>query len=137
LPNLLLAALPFLSEVDDSPGHLEITDDVKQSFKSLLAQKGIELEFSHGDWAGLSKSITTYDLVLTAETIYSEESVDDLISVLKASGGVILVAAKVLYFGVGGGLGAFLQKVEQQGGHSEGVKEWTKGVGRKVVRIKF
>jgi len=95
LPNLLLAALPFLSDIENSPGHLEITDEVKRSFRNILSQKGIELEFSYGDWAGLSKTITTYDLVLTAETIYSEESVDDLISVLKASGGVILVAAKV------------------------------------------
>lgn len=43
------------------------------------------MEFSYGHWAGLSKDLAGYDLVLTAETIYAEESVDDLLSVLKTA----------------------------------------------------
>ncbi|KAK4688781.1 hypothetical protein P7C73_g1313, partial [Tremellales sp. Uapishka_1] len=48
---------------------------------------------------------------------------------------VVLVAAKVLYFGVGGGIQSFLAKVEESGGWSSTVKEWTKGVGRRILRI--
>lgn len=131
---------------------------------------------------------------MTAETIYSEDSVDELVSVLKAAvppqpptngagvhhvarkevaledslgdlamseklgpsavaeEPVLLVAAKVcllpwhrdppaeaclqvLYFGVGGGLQDFERRVRQQGGWSSPVKEWVKGVGRRVIRI--
>lgn len=86
LPNLLLTALPFLApETEISPGHLDITDEIKELFKLLLGKQGVELEFSYGHWAGLAQDVGGYDLVLTAETIYAEESVDDLLSVLKAS----------------------------------------------------
>jgi hypothetical protein len=64
---------------------LDITDEIKESFKSLLEKQGVELEFSYGHWAGLSKELNRFDLVLTAETIYAEESVDDLLSVLKSA----------------------------------------------------
>ncbi|KAL1750755.1 hypothetical protein FB107DRAFT_223351 [Schizophyllum commune] len=47
-----------------------------------------------------------------------------------------LVAAKVLYFGVGGGVPDFVRAVEEGGlGHVETVLEHTKGVGRKVLRV--
>ncbi|EKD01887.1 hypothetical protein A1Q2_03814 [Trichosporon asahii var. asahii CBS 8904] len=50
---------------------------------------------------------------------------------------VILLAAKVLYFGVGGGLESFLGQVRAAGGWSSRVRDWVKGVGRSVVRIGF
>ncbi|TRM70340.1 hypothetical protein BD626DRAFT_27476 [Schizophyllum amplum] len=47
-----------------------------------------------------------------------------------------LVAAKVLYFGVGGGVPDFVRAVEEGGlGRVETVLERTKGVGRKVMRV--
>jgi hypothetical protein len=64
---------------------LDITDEIKESFKSLLGKQGVELEFSYGHWAGLAPDVGGFDLVLTAETIYAEESVDDLLSVLKSA----------------------------------------------------
>jgi len=64
---------------------LDITDEIKASFKSLLEKQKVDLEFSYGHWAGLAQDVENFDLVLTAETIYAEESVDDLLSVLKAS----------------------------------------------------
>jgi protein-histidine N-methyltransferase len=98
LPNLLLAALPFLpadalrsedadAEADqDLDGHLNITSAVKDAFKSLLDTHGIKLEFTYGHWAGLSRDINHgYDLVLTAETIYAEDSVNDLLAVLESA----------------------------------------------------
>jgi protein-histidine N-methyltransferase len=46
-----------------------------------------------------------------------------------------MLILQVLYFGVGGGLQSFLDRVSANGGWWSGVKEWTMGVGRKVVRI--
>lgn len=105
LPNLLLAALPYLPpdslrEAEDAPdveavvpdlnaaGHLTITQSVKDAFKRILSDHGVDLEFTYGHWAGLATNLKKekkrFDLILTAETIYAEESVDDLVSVLRA-----------------------------------------------------
>ncbi|KAK1920887.1 hypothetical protein DB88DRAFT_501389 [Papiliotrema laurentii] len=193
LPNLLLALLPHTppealrendpesNEIEEvlvditKPGILTITETVKTAFKDLLAQRNVELRFTYGHWSGLAESIQEegrYDLVLTSETIYAEESVDDLLAVLRASyrgeqaegrgrvevgleesldsmrlspwktrplrdgsETVILIAAKVLYFGVGGGVQDFLRKVERGGGWHESVKDWVTGVGRTLVRV--
>lgn len=107
LPNLLLALLPHLpvevlhentpedSEVEDlvpdltKPGVVSITPSVKDAFKKLLDQRNVELRFTYGYWgpfaADITKSEEGYDLVLTSETIYAEESVEDLMSVLRAA----------------------------------------------------
>ena len=61
----------------------------------------------------------SYDLVLTAETIYSLEAIQSLYRCIKAclqpTTGVAYVAAKSYYFGVGGGTAAFRQLVEADG----------------------
>jgi protein-histidine N-methyltransferase len=48
-----------------------------------------------------------------------------------------LVAAKVLYFGVGGGVLEFLKWVERRKGLAITVQERKVGVGRKVIRVKW
>lgn len=53
----------------------------------LLEQHYVDLRFTYGHWAGLAdelKGQEGYDLILTAETIYAEDSVDDLVSVLRS-----------------------------------------------------
>jgi hypothetical protein len=75
----------LIPETELAPGHLDITEEIKHSFKSLLEKQGVELEFSYGHWAGMAKGLEGCDLVLTAETIYAEESVNDLLSVLKSA----------------------------------------------------
>ena len=71
------------------PGVLAITNSVKTHFKKLLDERGIELRFTYGHWGGMARDLEetrqTFDLVLTSETIYSEESVDDLLAVLRAA----------------------------------------------------
>ncbi|WVQ85949.1 hypothetical protein IAT38_008117 [Cryptococcus sp. DSM 104549] len=195
LPNLILAALPFLpaevlhqpeegdelieSVVPDleEPGHIGLTAKLVEAFKVLLEERGVKLLFTYGHWEGLGEELKAkgggegYGLVLTAETIYQEDSTPALIEVLRAGvkkggkvsskevrledsigelsvkddwtkkplreagEGFVLVAAKVLYFGVGGGLQGFLEQVESNGGHYSTIKEWLKGVGRKVVQV--
>lgn len=104
------------------------------------------------------------DLVLTAETIYQLDSVGSLLRVIKAgyqvgnsnsndpqaeenptsiltrlqsNGTIVLVAAKVLYFGVGGSLLDFISRVEKSGGSVEEVKSWIAGVGRRVIQVSW
>jgi len=48
-----------------------------------------------------------------------------------------LVAAKVLYFGVGGGVSEFLEFIERRKGHAKTVQERNVGVGRRVIRVKW
>ena len=48
-----------------------------------------------------------------------------------------LVAAKVLYFGVGGGVQEFVKDVESQGGKVEDVWDQRDGVARKIMSIQW
>ncbi|QDZ23388.1 methyltransferase [Chloropicon primus] len=74
-----------------------------------------------GDWSGCRDLLgkQCYDLVLAAETIYEPKSIPSLLDLLsscvKPKTGVVLVAAKVYYFGVGGGVAPFEQAVKEQG----------------------
>jgi protein-histidine N-methyltransferase len=56
---------------------------------------------------------------------------------LGSAGHLILIAAKVMYFGVGGDLHNFEQEVKAAGGSLLDVKTWESGVGRKVVRLQW
>lgn len=79
-------------------GDIAITPDLKDAFVQLLKEKKVELNFTYGHWGGLAREIETeqaeeqggergYELVLTAETIYSEASVESLIQVLRVANG--------------------------------------------------
>lgn len=115
LPNLVLAALPSLpasaraaaetaadedeedDEDDEAPrrpfdptraGTLDVTPALVDAFTALLKERGIDLVFTYGDWSGMAVDLAgeaKYNLVLTAETIYAEESVGPLIDVLRGS----------------------------------------------------
>ncbi|KDQ10492.1 hypothetical protein BOTBODRAFT_190467 [Botryobasidium botryosum FD-172 SS1] len=104
-----------------------------------------------------------YDLVFTSETIYRLESLPSLIRLLRAGTSTssqssvaetperlrtlsslsisqsprCLVAAKLLYFGVGGGVDSFVQQVEQQGGKVQTVWEENEGLWRRIMRIEW
>ncbi|OQR84913.1 hypothetical protein ACHHYP_20619 [Achlya hypogyna] len=67
--------------------------------------------FYSGDWGHMSAAMTAanedteYDLILTAETLYTEEVTIALLETIKRHlkpSGVALVAAKTYYFGTGG-----------------------------------
>lgn len=98
------------------------------------------------------------DLVLTSETVYQRTNLGPLRDLLRESGyptrrewrgekgedgTLVLVAAKVLYFGLeGGGVEGFLDVVQQkeegegrEAGWTEEVWRSGKGVGRWVGRV--
>lgn len=99
--------------------------------------------FFSGSWASLEGLLARgglaggYDLVLTAETIYSPAAAAALLACvgacLRRPGGVALVAAKAYYFGCGGSLAGFLQAAEADGGFDVETL-WTLDDGRSNAR---
>ena len=106
-----------------------------------------------------------YDIVLASETIYRTEALGAFLGVLRTTTAttatlaatasptaalappcdigearnapLCLIAAKVLYFGVGGGVQAFVSAVEEEHGTVRTVWEHREGVGREIMRIEW
>ncbi|AEO65975.1 4fb79e7b-d0f1-4495-b1d7-bcdcf0144b05 [Thermothielavioides terrestris] len=163
LPNLILAwALQqraqneALGEAFTPDGELELTPEVLQAFRQALSSTGIKLSFLSGAWspelvdllyssavpAGLPDTTTT--LLLGSETIYSPFALESFSSTLRSillrerrerpSGTArAFVAAKKLYFGVGGSLDDFVDKMRGLGADVRTLFEETRGVHRGVV----
>ncbi|KAK7110097.1 histidine protein methyltransferase 1 homolog [Littorina saxatilis] len=99
--------------------------------------------FFAGDWdsfASLADSVDNrYDLILTSETIYNVDSYPKLLrvfSLLLTKSGVVLVAAKCDYFGVGGSVPSFIQYIQANGQFEvETVKHINTGVPRKILQV--
>ncbi|KAG8877980.1 hypothetical protein FRB97_002866 [Tulasnella sp. 331] len=156
LPNLLLTWFFFNSSKayrDTQPqdsnvgassfpdsGEVAITSNLLGAFTTSLETRGITLNFYSGAWSTFDHSLSaTCDLVLTSETIYRASSLPSLIAVLKSAPrkSVILVAAKVVYFGVGGGVRLFVEAVLKAGGTVAPVWQMRDGVGRQVLQVSF
>ncbi|KAG1819348.1 hypothetical protein EV424DRAFT_1404641 [Suillus variegatus] len=159
IPNIILTW--YLSEAAetyrkseeqaDSPLELDISESLKDAFHQSLMTYGVKLRFFSGSWDtfDLQKSCGSYNLVLTSETIYRMESLPSLTAIMrgacKAEGPkdvddyLCLVAAKVLYFGVGGGVTEFVRCVQgsDEGGTVKTVWEKTQGVERRVMSIRW
>lgn len=162
LPNFLLAwALqnPESSALRDSfaiDGELELTPEVLDAFRKSLLEKKISLSFVSGAWSpelvelvyGLPTEISggasPVTLLLGAETIYSpfalQAFTDTVVEILQrehtpqGGGAAAFVAAKRLYFGVGGSLDDFIDKARGRGALITPLREETEGVRRGVVR---
>ncbi|KAF7357921.1 hypothetical protein MVEN_00838500 [Mycena venus] len=131
-------------------GELAITPALKSAFTASIAKLGISLAFFSGSWESLTTHLQSgeakHDIVLTSETIYRAEALPALIQLLHQacadSEPMCLVAAKVLYFGVGGGVSEFVRTLQSNSmvdkgcsGRAESVWERKVGVGRKIMRI--
>jgi protein-histidine N-methyltransferase len=139
------------------PGEISITPELKSAFLASLREHKITLRFFSGSWESFDVSAAggKYDIVLTSETIYRMDSLPSLIKLLRAVCGceeqslthlassppsyLCLVAAKVIYFGVGGGVSEFLDAVYGSGDRrsvkAEPVWESKAGVGRKILKM--
>lgn len=109
---------------------------------SSSSSKVIEAQFYCGDWGSfVEKNDTRFDVILTAETIYSTNSYDKLIRLFKNKlkpDGVVLLAAKTYYFGVGGGLRLFEKALQEDGTFSYRTAwECDSGVKREILEIKL
>ncbi|KAG6138536.1 hypothetical protein E4U36_004358 [Claviceps purpurea] len=152
------APIPALQEAfsqqEPGEGELELTPEVLESFRVYLLEHAIHLFFLSGGWSPefvhllyslpshppQAETAACISLLLGAETIYSpfalQAFVDMVVAVLEREAGdtSAWVAAKKLYFGVGGSLDDFVTQVMSRGVLVESVREETEGVRRGVVR---
>jgi len=102
--------------------------------------------FFAGDWESFKELVEPemfreegkFDLILTSETIYNTKNQYKLISIFKnllKKNGQVLVAAKTVYFGVGGGLRQFEGMLSQNGLNFASVKAFDEGVNREIVSV--
>lgn len=153
IPNLLLSwAYLTILETTGVPWNMEsdldITSDLLESFVRDLQKRRIAVDGISGAWgrpfADAVGSICKPErrLVLASETIYSPASLASFTEVAMASlegaqEATALVAAKRVYFGVGGGVDEFLSELEGRGGRATQVaEETTAGVSRVILEVK-
>lgn len=168
LPNLLLtwhnsrpptAVEPVISEETRRPEQdeeLDITPELLDEFKNDLARRGIFIDFISGGWSpefvdlvfSNPSSGDCKTLVLASETIYSPATLtafsETILGLIRLSSTPTtttraLVAAKKVYFGVGGGVDEFLAVLKTVCGDELQVQEildvQSEGVGRVVLEI--
>lgn len=135
---------------------LDITPELLDAFKADLERRGISLSFISGAWSPefvelVFSSRSEGDcqtLVLASETIYSPLSLvafsETLLALLRRSSSASsktrgLVAAKKVYFGVGGGVDEFLATLKNVCVDELDVQQkvdiQSEGVGRVVLEI--
>jgi protein-histidine N-methyltransferase len=163
LPNLLLTwhncrsqmAVSAGSTAPDQDEELDITPELVQEFKDDLAQRGISVDFVSGAWSPEFADLVFSSgegaretLVLASETIYSPASLaafsETLLALLRRSNTAsvksrALVAAKKVYFGVGGGVDEFLAVLGNVCANELDVQQklnvQSEGVGRVVLEV--
>ncbi|USP79259.1 uncharacterized protein yc1106_06533 [Curvularia clavata] len=114
-------------EEEEANGDLYITPALLQAFKTALSNTGITLTFLSGSWAPTSSLLSlipsSHDLntfILGSETIYSPASLTAFADAIVALMGRVkmaktLVAAKRVYFGVGGSVDGFREECSRRG----------------------
>ncbi|KAL1883123.1 hypothetical protein VTK73DRAFT_9490 [Phialemonium thermophilum] len=163
LPNFILAwALqmcqgnPVLEAALSSDGELELGPEVLEAFRAFLRASGVAFTFISGAWSSTfvdllynpelapSSQPDEKTIVMGAETIYSPFALasfsETLLSILRRELAetshpqvAALVAAKRLYFGVGGSLDDFIDRMRGFGVVVDMLREETDGVRRGVV----
>ncbi|KAG8739941.1 hypothetical protein FRC10_004968 [Ceratobasidium sp. 414] len=150
LSNPPTTAQPEIQFFDPTiPGDLELSLALRSAFLASLEEYGIEIRFFSGPWdefhtRTILSGAYSYDVILTSETIYQPTSLPSLVRLLRDATGtgdqsVCLVAAKLVYFGVGGGIKEFERALGGDGvkGGMESVWEHKEGVGRTILRVRF
>jgi len=152
LPNLLLSwAQTIKSGTWEAEGELEIGPEVIQDFLASMDSFNVKLSFFSGAWSPDFVQIVDQHAssiarltVIGAETIYSPAALksfaETLMSLLKKGGSAektALIAAKKVYFGVGGSMEDFCDIVRSKGGIVEQIREESDGVRRAVVEVKI
>ncbi|CAK1556386.1 unnamed protein product [Leptosia nina] len=99
--------------------------------------------FYSGDWKLFNDMLSSekkYDVILTSETIYNLNNYDKLIKLFEDrlnDDGIVYVAAKTYYFGVGGGMRQFEKAISGTGKFkTEIVWKTSSGIQREILTIK-
>ena len=168
---LTLASVQPSQQPWQADAQIDISQESIASYFATLNHNGISISAISGPWgpafvdlAGLSGQRLSANrdsdtdnnppmstLILASETIYSPASLREFTKTVLAlletgtassSLNVALIAAKRVYFGVGGGVDEFLAVLEELGGHGrcvwdsrdeEGVRQ---GVGRCILEVR-
>jgi len=152
LPNLLLSWAKVTSAGWEEEGELEIDEGLIKDFIADLGKQKIHLHFFSGAWSeefvklvAENMGSTTGEIkIIGAETIYSpfalKSFAETLLGLMASMDGkekTALVAAKKVYFGVGGSMEDFCQMVREKGAAVEQIREESDGVRRAVVEVKI
>eukprot|EP00891_Asterochloris_glomerata_P002333 jgi/Astpho2/2333/Aster-08197 len=89
------------------------------------SRRAASARYFAGDWQALGRLLSreglggSYDIILASECIYNESTQRELLECIKQSikppSGCAYIAAKMYYFGVGGGTSSFKQLLKQEG----------------------
>jgi protein-histidine N-methyltransferase len=153
LPNLMLSwAQVTRTEGWEEEGELEIDEDLIDAFLASLRNVNLTLSFFSGAWGPeLVKlvgenmgSVSSQITIIGAETIYSpfalKSFAETLLGLMASMDGgkkTALVAAKKVYFGVGGSMEDFCEMVRAKGALVGQIREESDGVRRAVVEVKM
>ncbi|RXN01594.1 Histidine protein methyltransferase 1-like [Acipenser ruthenus] len=145
MPNVLLNCDD--DDVDDEEGDSDSAASKKKS-PELPPQAGLtKCRFFSGEWTSFLSLVLSsdpppqYDLIFTSETIYNTAyypSLHEVFLQLLVPAGLVYLATKAHYFGVGGGLHLFESFVEQKDVFNiKSLKEVEEGLKRHVVALSF
>lgn len=151
LPNLVLSwVLQRKPESFEAEGELEIDALLRQDFLISLDALSVRLHFFSGAWspefvqvvAREMSPLSTYITIVGAETIYSPFALRtfattllELFKILNGQEKTALVAAKKVYFGVGGSMEDFCDIVRAKGFAVDQIREESDGIRRTVVAV--
>nr|POE66140.1 histidine protein methyltransferase 1 [Quercus suber] len=159
LPNIILtwaacsspAGLPSLDV--NSKADLELTPELLQRFTRDMRNANLDLHFLSGPWSSALAELISQSgadmgsVILAAETIYSPAStaafVDLLANLLKrVKMSKAMIAAKRMYFGVGGSVDGLKEACREQGMvayeiENHGVPGLEAGVGRALIEVQM
>ena len=140
--NYLTIPSVLSSCISGQPG-LKSGQTGKTGIVNDLASK---TKFFYGDWTDFvtrhcNSGEPPYDIILTSETIYSESSQPKLLEALEKltnqNTGLVVMAAKVHYFGVGGSVTMFRDLVTSDGHFEISVaKTTTASVSRVILLLR-
>lgn len=136
---------------DFNPEVLEystLPNTVLNTNKSKLSRIPEVCHYLYGDWEDIRKkyycdveSAKKYDVILTSETIYEKSNQKKLLELMKCAlkpNGTIYLAAKIHYFGVGGGIVEFETLINlDKSFEIISVHKITGGVERQILVMKF
>lgn len=132
-------------------GEIEVTEKLINAFVADLSSKSITLEFVSGGWSPEFVTLLKgshderFDLVLASETIYSPETLpiftDTMLCLMHPEEQQVakteaLVAAKRVYFGVGGGIPEFERALDARNISYKTISEEnSQGVVRAILQV--
>lgn len=142
IPNIIinwyLATHPFVDQI-------RLTEPLLAEFVNDLARLNIKIELIEGSWSPEFIQLLqpyNFSLVLTAETIYSLESLPILCQILILAITTsncrcqALVAAKNFYFGVGGSVNDFVNYMQRHSQLDLQVSEVNSRLKRSVITVR-